>query len=120
MNLYITKYESHSQKVLIDEGKISLYGLEYDIDELMADVEKRAELEQYGVELSVLEIADTLINGKIDEKEFEQLPPHDRNVALIDAIDAELKKTDLSMEEIDNLLDKRKSIQDSISKQLNS
>lgn len=54
------------------------------------------------------------------EKEFEQLPTHDRYVALIDAIDAELKKPDLSMEEIDNLLDKRKNIQDSISKQLNS
>lgn len=70
---YITKYESYSQKILIDNGKISLYGLEYDIDELMADVEKRTEFEQYGIELSALEIVDTLINGKIDEKEFEKL-----------------------------------------------
>ena len=54
------------------------------------------------------------------EKEFEQLPTQDRYVALIDAIDAELKRPGLSMEEIDNLLDKRKNIQDTISKQLNS
>lgn len=54
------------------------------------------------------------------EKEFEQLPTEDRYIALLDAIDAELKKPNLSMEEIDNLLDKRKKIQDSISKKLHS
>ena len=48
------------------------------------------------------------------EKEFEQLPTRDRYVALIDAIDSELKRPDITMEEIDNLLDRRKSIQDSI------
>lgn len=54
------------------------------------------------------------------EKEFEELPTEDRYVALLDAIDNELKKPDISMEEIDNLLDKRKRIQDNISKQLHS
>ena len=54
------------------------------------------------------------------EKEFEQLPTQDRYVALIDAIDAELKKTNISMDEIDMLLDKRKKIQDAIAKQLHS
>lgn len=54
------------------------------------------------------------------EKEFEELPTEDRYVALLDAIDTELKKPDISMEEIDNLLDKRKRIQDNISKQLHS
>ena len=54
------------------------------------------------------------------EKEFEQLPTQDRYVALLDAIDSELKKPNLSMDEIDMLLDKRKNIQDAISKQLNS
>lgn len=52
------------------------------------------------------------------EKEFEQLPTEDRYVALLDAIDSELKKPNLSMEEIDDLLDRRKRIQDTISKQL--
>lgn len=52
------------------------------------------------------------------EKEFEQLPTQDRYVALLDAIDSELKKPNLSMEEIDNLLDRRKKIQDDISKHL--
>ena len=54
------------------------------------------------------------------EKEFEQLPTQDRYVALIDAIDAELKKPNISMDEIDMLLDKRKKIQDAIAKQLHS
>ena len=50
------------------------------------------------------------------EKEFEQLPTQDRYVALLDAIDSELKKPNLSMDEIDALLDKRKNVQDAISK----
>lgn len=54
------------------------------------------------------------------EKEFEQLPTEDRYVALLDAIDSELKKPNLSMEEIDDLLDRRKRIQDTISKQLHN
>ena len=54
------------------------------------------------------------------EKEFEQLPTEDRYVALLDAIDSELKKPNISMEEIDALLDKRKKIQDIISKQLHN
>lgn len=52
------------------------------------------------------------------EKEFEQLPTEDRYVALLDAIDTELKKPNISMDEIDMLLDKRKKIKDIISKQL--
>ena len=52
------------------------------------------------------------------EKEFEQLPTEDRYIALLDAIDAELKKPGISMDEIDILLDKRKKIQDTISKKL--
>lgn len=54
------------------------------------------------------------------EKEFEQLPTEDRYVALLDAIDSELKRPNLSMDEIDNLLDRRKKIQDTISKKLHS
>ncbi len=54
------------------------------------------------------------------EKEFEQLPTEDRYVALLDAIDSELKRPNLSMEEIDDLLDRRKKIQDTISKQLHN
>lgn len=54
------------------------------------------------------------------EQEFEQLPTEDRYVALLDVIDSELKKPDLSMEEIDNLLDRRRRIQDKISKSLHS
>ena len=54
------------------------------------------------------------------EKEFEQLPTQDRYIALLDAIDAELKTPNISMEKIDELLDKRKEIQDFISKQLNA
>lgn len=54
------------------------------------------------------------------EIEFEKLPTQDRYVALLDAIDSELKKPGITMDEIDMLLDKRKKIQDDISKQLHS
>ena len=54
------------------------------------------------------------------EIEFEQLPTQDRYVALLDAIDSELKKPGITMDEIDMLLDKRKKIQDDISTQLHS
>ena len=74
--------------------------------------------EQLGEDAYDVEEQISIVDKK--EKEFEQLPTRDRYVALIDAIDAELRKPDLSMEEIDNLLDRRKNIQDSISKQLNS
>lgn len=57
---------------------------------------------------------------EVKEKEFEQLPTQDRYVALLDAIDSELKKPGISMDEIDMLLDKRKKIKDTISKQLHS
>ena len=52
------------------------------------------------------------------EKEFEKLPTEDRYIALLDAIDTEIKNPNISMEEIDMLLDKRKKIKDSIYKQL--
>ena len=68
----------------------------------------------YDVEEDSLSIVDK------KEKEFEQLPTEDRYVSLIDAIDSELKKPGLSMEEIDNLLDKRAKIQNSISKKLHN
>ena len=61
-----------------------------------------------------------LANRDKKEMEFEQLPTEDRYIALLDAIDSELKKPNLSMEEIDNLLDRRKKIQDTISKKLHS
>ena len=60
----------------------------------------------------------SLVDNK--EQEFEQLPTEDRYVALLDVIDSELKKPDLSMEEIDNLLDRRRRLQDKISKSLHS
>ncbi len=75
--------------------------------------------EQLGEDAS----ADTIEKVSVveqKEKEFEQLPTQDRYVALLDAIDSELKRPGISMEEIDMLLDKRKQIKDTISKQLHS
>ena len=74
--------------------------------------------EQLGEDAYDTEIQETISLVDKKEKEFEQLPTQDRYVALLDAIDAELKRPDIPMEEIDNLLDKRKSIKDSISKQI--
>lgn len=66
------------------------------------------------------EVVEKLSLVEQKEKEFEQLPTQDRYIALLDAIDAELKTPNLSMDKIDELLDKRKEIQDFISKQLNA
>ena len=74
--------------------------------------------EQLGEEAYEEEVEEKLSIVDKKEKEFEQLPTEDRYVALLDAIDAELKKPNISMEEIDSLLDRRKKIQDTISKQL--
>ena len=75
--------------------------------------------EQLGEDaIDVVEEKVSVVEQK--EKEFEQLPTQDRYVALLDAIDSELKNPNLSMDEIDTLLDKRKKIQDEISKQLHS
>ena len=76
--------------------------------------------EQLGEDAYEEEVEERLSIVDKKEKEFEQLPTEDRYVALLDAIDAELKKPNISMEEIDELLDKRRKIQDTISKQLHS
>ena len=74
--------------------------------------------EQLGEDAEEVVVKVSLVEQK--EKEFEQLPTQDRYIALLDAIDAELKTPNLSMDKIDELLDKRKEIQDFISKQLNA
>lgn len=76
--------------------------------------------EQLGEDAYEEEVEERLSIVDKKEKEFEQLPTEDRYVALLDAIDTELKKPNISMEEIDELLDKRRKIQDTISKQLHS
>ena len=76
--------------------------------------------EQLGEDAYEEEVEERLSIVDKKEKEFEQLPTEDRYVALLDAIDTELKKPNISMEEIDEPLDKRRNIQDTISKQLHS
>ncbi len=76
--------------------------------------------EQLGEDAYEEEVVEKLSIVDKKEKEFQQLPTEDRYVALLDAIDAELKKPNLTMDEIDTLLDKRKKIQDTISKQSHS
>ena len=67
--------------------------------------------EQLG-EDALEDVAEKVSLVEQKEREFEQLPTQDRYVSLLDAIDSELKKPGLSMDEIDVLLDKRKKIQD--------
>lgn len=76
--------------------------------------------EQLGEDAYEEEVVEKLSIVDMKEKEFQQLPTEDRYVALLDAIDTELKKPNLTMDEIDTLLDKRKKIQDTISKQSHS
>ncbi|MDO5342715.1 MAG: hypothetical protein Q4F69_09750 [Bacteroidia bacterium] len=52
----------------------------------------------------------------VKEKAFESLQTGENYDALIEAIDSELKNKNLSMEEIDALLDKRQKVLNKISK----
>lgn len=56
----------------LSDGRIKINGREYGkVDDLIETAERNADLEAYGIELNFFEVLDTLINGKIDEKEFE-------------------------------------------------
>ena len=62
--------------------------------------------EQLGEDAYEEEVVEKLSIVDKKEKEFQQLQTEDLYVALLDAIDTELKKPNLTMDEIDTLLDK--------------
>lgn len=123
----IDKAQAEQLKMMLsnyDDMKISfssdMFGLfdEEMTEKLLSRLIKQLR-DQLGEDADEPEVKQLSIVDK-KEKEFEQLPTEDRYVALLDAIDSELKKPNISMEEIDELLDRRKRIQDSISKQLHN
>ena len=114
--LKMTLSDYDSMKISFSPGMMGMFDEETTQKILARLIEQLRE--QLGEDAYDVEEQISIVDKK--EKEFEQLPTRDRYVALIDAIDSELKRPDITMEEIDNLLDRRKSIQDSISKQLNS
>ncbi len=123
----IDKAQAEQLKMMLsnyDDMKISfssdMFGLfdEEMTEKLLSRLIKQLR-DQLGEDADEPEVKQISIVDK-KEKEFEQLPTEDRYVALLDAIDSELKKPNISMEEIDELLDRRKRIQDSISKQLHN
>lgn len=114
LKMMLSDYDS--MKISFSPGMMGMFDEETTQKILARLIEQLRE--QLGEDAYDVEEQISIVDKK--EKEFEQLPTRDRYVALIDAIDSELKRPDITMEEIDNLLDRRKSIQDSISKQLNS
>lgn len=114
LKMMLSDYDS--MKISFSPGMMGMFDEETTQKILARLIEQLRE--QLGEDAYDVEEQISVIDKK--EKEFEQLPTRDRYVALIDAIDSELKRPDITMEEIDNLLDRRKSIQDSIAKQLNS
>lgn len=114
LKMMLSDYDS--MKISFSPGMMGMFDEETTQKILARLIEQLRE--QLGEDAYDVEEQISVVDKK--EKEFEQLPTRDRYVALIDAIDSELKRPDITMEEIDNLLDRRKSIQDSISKQLNS
>lgn len=123
----IDKAQAEQLKMMLsnsDEMKISfssdMFGIfdEETIKKILSKLIKqlREQLGEDALDEDVNEVS--VVEQK--EIEFEQLPTQDRYVALLDAIDSELKKPGITMDEIDMLLDKRKKIQDDISKQLHS
>lgn len=114
LKMMLSDYDS--MKISFSPGMMGMFDEETTQKILARLIEQLRE--QLGEDAYDVEEQISVVDKK--EKEFEQLPTRDRYVALIDAIDSELKRPDITMEEIDNLLDRRKNIQDSISKQLNS
>ena len=114
LKMMLSDYDS--MKISFSPGMMGMFD-EQTTQKILARLREQLR-EQLGEDAYDVEEQISIVDKK--EKEFEQLPTRDRYVALIDAIDSELKRPDITMEEIDNLLDRRKSIQDSISKQLNS
>lgn len=114
LKMMLSDYDS--MKISFSPGMMGMFDEETTQKILARLIEQLRE--QLGEDAYDVEEQISIVDKK--EKEFEQLPTRDRYVALIDAIDSELKRPDITMEEIDNLLDRRKSIQDSIAKQLNS
>lgn len=114
LKMMLSDYDS--MKISFSPGMMGMFDEETTQKILARLIEQLRE--QLGEDAYDVEEQISVVDKK--EKEFEQLPTRDRYVALIDAIDSELKRPDITMEEIDNLLDRRKSIQDSIAKQLNS
>lgn len=98
-----------------DQFSVEMYGLENNemAKQLISMLTKRLR-EQLGEDAVIDEpaVSDVVIK----EKAFESLQTGENHEALIEAIDNQLKNKDLSMEEIDELLDKRQKFLNKTSK----
>ncbi len=80
------------------------------IDDIIADLRGRL-----GTDADIVKTNNITKEIEEKEKDYNELPTAQNHEALLEAIDRQLKNKELSMKEIDDLLDKRMQIQNIIS-----
>lgn len=111
LKTYLSQYEQ-----IKDQFSVEMYGLPNNdmAKHFIAMLTKRLR-EQLGDDADI-DDEPKISEVEVKEKAFESLHTGENYQALIDTIDNELKNKDLSMDEIDILLDKRQKYLNKISK----
>ncbi len=111
LKAYLSQYEQ-----IKDQFSVEMYGLPNNgMAKHFIEMLTRRLREQLG---DAADISDEPAVSEVDVKEkvFESLQTGENYEALIEAIDNELKNKNLSMDQIDDLLDKRQKVLSKISK----
>lgn len=111
LKAYLSQYEQ-----LKDQFSVEMYGVaNNDMAKKVIEMLTKRLRDQLGEDADI-DDEQKISEIEVKEKAFESLQTGENYQALIDAIDGELKNKNLSMEEIDELLDKRQRVLNKISK----
>jgi len=111
LKVYLSQYEQ-----IKDQFTVEMYGIaNNDMAKKVIEMLTKRLREQLGEDADN-DDEQKISEVEVKEKAFESLQTGENYQALIDAIDSELKNKNLSMEEIDELLDKRQRVLNKISK----
>lgn len=111
MKAYLSQYE-----LIKDQFSVEMYGIaNNDMAKKVIEMLIKRLRDQLGEDADI-DDEPKVYEVEIKEKAFESLQTGENYEALIEAIDSELKNKNLSMEEIDELLDKRQKVLNKITK----
>jgi len=111
LKAYLSQYEQ-----IKDQFSVEMYGLgNNEMARHFITMLTQRLREQLGDEADI-DDEPKISDVEVKEKAYESLQTGENYQALIDAIDNELKNTNLSMDEIDQLLDKRQKFLNKLSK----
>jgi len=111
MKAYLSQYE-----LIKDQFSVEMYGIaNNDMAKKVIEMLIKRLRDQLGEDADI-DDEPKVSEVEIKEKAFESLQTGENYEALIEAIDSELKNKNLSMEEIDELLDKRQKVLNKITK----